>query len=152
MSDLPLNTVLSALDQKDMKFWDRCTTDQQKKIAPFLLNRYMSLVKDGKPIEHKLEIESYYLMATNKHVNCNYFELAKHPKLVWQLLCTVSPGMGTQFHQWVGHKKKNKNNSSKRRKDVERLHPHAKSDELDMLANMYTDKDLKTIAKLYGDA
>jgi hypothetical protein len=31
------------------------------------------------------------------------------------------------------------------------LHPLAKSDELDMLANMYTDKDLKAIAKLYGE-
>jgi hypothetical protein len=60
--------------------------------------------------------------------------------------------MGTQFHQWVGHKKKDKNNSSKRRKEVERLHPRAKSDELDILTEMYTDKDLKEIAKLYGDA
>jgi len=59
--------------------------------------------------------------------------------------------MGTQFHQWVGHKKKDKNTSSKRRKEVERLHPLAKSDELDMLATMYTDKDLKAISKLYGD-
>jgi hypothetical protein len=60
--------------------------------------------------------------------------------------------MGTQFHQWVGHKKKDKNNNNKRRKEVERLHPRAKSDELDMLAEIYTDKDLKEIAKLYGDA
>ena len=91
-------------------------------------------------------------MAGNQRVNCTYFELAKHPKLVWQLLCTVSPGMGTQFHQWVGHKKKDKNNSSKRRKEVERLHPLAKSDELDMLCELYTDKDLKEISKLFGDA
>ena len=48
-------------------------------------------------------------------------------------------------------KKKYKNNSSKRRKEVERLHPRAKSDELDMLANLYSDKDLKEIAKLYGE-
>ena len=152
MSDkLQLNTILAAIDRKDYAFYDGLTPEHQKQVTPFLLNRYVSLVKDGKPIEHKLEIESYYLMATNKHVNCNYFELAKHPKLVWQLLCTVSPGMGTQFHQWVGHKKKDKNNSSKRRKDVERLHPLAKSDELDMLCEIYTDKDLKEIAKLYGD-
>ena len=145
MTDLPLNQVLGALDNKDMGFWDRCTPEQQKKIAPFLLNRYMSLVKDNG------DIAAYYLMATNDRVNKQYFELSKHPKLVWQLLCTVSPGMGKQFHQWVGHKKKDKNNSSKRRKDVERLHPHAKSDELDMLCEMYTAKDLKAIAKLYGD-
>ena len=145
MSDLPLNKVLGALDRKDRKFWDKCTPEQQKKIAPFLLNRYMSIVKGS------AELHAYYLMATNQRVNVNYFALGKHPKLVWQLLCTVSPGMGNQFHQWVGNKKKDKNNSSKRRKDVERLHPLAKSDELDMLCEMYTDKDLKEISKLYGD-
>ena len=142
---LPLNTVLAAIDKKDYDFYDRLTDEHKKQVAPFLLNRYVSLVK-GNP-----DLAAYYLMAGNQRVNCTYFELAKHPKLVWQLLCTVSPGMGTQFHQWVGHKKKDKNNSSKRRKEVERLHPQAKSDELDMLADMYTDKDLKAISKLYGD-
>ena len=70
---------------------------------------------------------------------------------MWQLLCTVSPGMGTQFHQWVGHKQKDKNNSSKRRKQIADLHPLAKTDELNILVNMYTDKDLKEIQRLYGE-
>ena len=80
MSDLPLNKVLGALDQKDMQFWERCTPEQQKKIAPFLLNRYMSIVKGSS------ELHEYYLIATNQRVNVNYFALNKHPKLVWQLL------------------------------------------------------------------
>ena len=146
MSDkLPLNTVLAAIDKKDYDFYDRLTPEHQKQLAPFLLNRYVSLVKGSG------ELQAYYLMAGNQRVNCTYFELAKHPKLVWQLLCTVSPGMGTQFHQWVGHKKKDKNNSSKRRKHIERLHPHAKSDEIDQLCNMYSDKDLKAIERAYGN-
>ena len=149
---LQLNTILAAIDRKDYEFYDGLTPEHQKQLSPFLLNRYISIVKDGKPRHKGTQIEAYYLMATNEQVNTQYFELAKHPKLIWQLLCTVSPGMGTQFHQWVGHKKKDKNNSSKRRKDVERLHPHAKSDELDMLCELYTDKDLKEISKLYGDA
>ena len=142
---LPLNTVLAAIDKKDYGFYDRLTPELQKQIAPFLLNRYVSLVKGTQ------ELQAYYLMAGNQRVNCTYFELAKHPKLVWQLLCTVSPGLGTQFHQWIGHKKKDKNNSSKRFKDVERFHPNVKTDELEILANLYTDKELKDIAKLYGD-
>ncbi len=146
MSDkLPLNTVLAAIDKKDYGFYDRLTPEHQKQLAPFLLNRYVSLVKGSG------ELQAYYLLAGNQRVNCTYFELAKHPKLVWQLLCTVSPGMGTQFHQWVGHKKKDKNTSSKRRKEVERLHPLAKSDELDILVTMYTDKDIKEIQRLHGE-
>ena len=147
MSDLPLNTVLSALDQKDMKFWDRCTTEQQKKIAPFLLNRYMSLVKGNQ------ELAAYYLMATNQRVNTNYFALSKHPKLVWQLLCTVSPGMGKQFHQWVGHKKKGASSKglSDIRKQLSVIYPNMKEDELDLMSTITTKKELKELAKASGE-
>ena len=153
MTDLPLNQVLGALDNKDMAFWDRCTPEQQKKIAPFLLNRYMSLVKDGKPRNKSTQIEAYYLMATNEQVNTQYFELAKHPKLVWQLLCTVSPGMGKQFHQWVGNKKKDASDKKTREiyKVLEVLYPTAKRDELDMMSSMMTKKDIKELLASHGD-
>lgn len=144
MSDLPLNKVLGALDRKDRKFWDKCTPEQQKKIAPFLLNRYMSIVKGS------AELHAYYLMATNQRVNINYFALNKHPKLVWQLLCTVSPGMGNQFHQWIGNKKK-KSNTSDIRKQLAVLYPNYKEDELDLLASMTTAKDLKQLAQASGE-
>tara|TARA_E500000318_G_scaffold13233_2_gene12326 strand:- start:230 stop:682 length:453 start_codon:yes stop_codon:yes gene_type:complete len=142
---LPLNTVLAAIDKKDYGFYDTLTPEHQKQLAPFLLNRYVSLVKGSS------ELQAYYLMAGNQRVNCTYFELARHPKLVWQLLCTVSPGMGTQFHQWVGHKKKDKNTKDKNRKYIEQLHPTAKRDELNMLVNMYTDKDIKELQRLHGE-
>jgi len=142
---LPLNTVLAAIDKKDYDFYDRLTDEHKKQVAPFLLNRYVSLVKGN------ADLAAYYLMAGNQRVNSQYFELAKHPKLVWHLLCTVSPGMGTQFHQWVGHKKKEKNNRDKNRKYIEQLHPTAKPDELDMLVNMYTDKDIKELQRLHGE-
>lgn len=147
LSDLPLNTVLSALDQKDMKFWDRCTTEQQKKISPFLLNRYMSLVKGNQ------ELAAYYLMATNQRVNTDYFVLSKHPKLVWQLLCTVSPGTGKQFHQWVGHKKKGASSKglSDIRKQLSVIYPNMKEDELDLMSTITTKKELKELAKASGE-
>lgn len=135
---LPLNTVLGALDAKDYGFWDRCTDEQQKAIAPFLLNRYMSLIKGSS------DLHAYYLMATNQRVNIQYFALSKHPKLVWQLLCTVSPGMGKQFHQWVGHKKKDAaNKKNEIRKRLSELYPLYKEDELDLLASITTESELK---------
>jgi len=158
MSDkLPLNTVLAAIDKKDYDFYDRLTDEHKKQVAPFLLNRYMSIVNANK------DLQEYFLMATNQRVNTQYFELAKHPKLVWQLLCTVSPGKQflpnkafennykNPFHQWVGHKKKDKNSKDKNRKYIEQLHPQAKSDELNMLVNMYTDKDIKELQRLHGE-
>jgi hypothetical protein len=143
LTDIPLNKILGALDRKDMKFWDQCTPEQQKKIAPFLLNRYMSIVKGNK------DLHAYYLMATNQRVNVNYFALSKHPKLVWQLLCTVSPGMGNQFHQWIGNKKKNNNNSDIR-KQLAALYPNYKEDELDLLASITSAQELKELAEASG--
>ena len=68
MSDkLPLNTVLAAIDKKDYGFYDRLTPEHQKQLAPFLLNRYVSLVKGSG------ELQAYYLMAGNQRVNCTYF-------------------------------------------------------------------------------
>ncbi len=31
----------------------------------------------------------------------------KHPKLQWLMLCSASPGLGKQFHQWIPHIKMN---------------------------------------------
>ena len=143
MTELPLNQVLGALDRKDYKFWDRCTPEQQKKIAPFLLNRYMSIV------EGSSEMHEYNLLATNRRVNVNYFALSKHPKLVWQLLCTVSPGMGKQFHKWIGNKKKKSSNNDIR-KQLAELYPNYKEDELDLLASITTKRELKELAEASG--
>jgi|TARA_R110000782_G_C14459132_1_gene373202 hypothetical protein len=147
MSDIPLNTILGALDNKRMDFYDTLTAEQQKKVAPFLLNRYMSLVKGNQ------ELAAYYLMATNQRVNTNYFALSKHPKLVWQLLCTVSPGMGKQFHQWVGHKKKGASSKglSDIRKQLSVIYPNMKEDELDLMSTITTKKELKELAKASGE-
>jgi hypothetical protein len=145
MSKLPLNTVLAALDRKDYDFYDQLDQEHKKQISPFLLNRYMSIVKGDETIS------SYYLLSTNQRVNVTYFELAKHPKLIWQLLCSVSPGMGTKFHQWVGHKKKEKNTTKGRLGVLEKMHPNMKRDELNHLADLYTDKEIKELQKLHGD-
>ncbi len=140
---LPLSRVLAAIDQKDYDFYDRLDPEQQKQISPFLLNRYTSIVKG------EADLHAYYLMATNQRVNVNYFSLSKHPKLIWQLLCACSPGMGKQFHQWVGHKKKT-GSSGKIKRELEKIYPNMKNDELDLLATMTTEKDLKQYAKDSG--
>ena len=107
----------------------------------------MSLVKGNQ------ELAAYYLMATNQRVNTNYFALSKHPKLVWQLLCTVSPGTGKQFHQWVGHKKKGTSSKglSDIRKQLSVIYPNMKEDELDLMSTITTKKELKELAKASGE-
>ena len=144
MDKLPLNTVLAAIDRKQYDFYDGLTPEHQKQLAPFLLNRYASLVQGTR------ELQAYYCMATNSRVNTQYFELAKHPKLVWQLLCTVSPGMGTQRHTWVGHKRKTKTDN-KHRKYIDELYPHAKQAELEILYRLWSAKDVREHARRSGE-
>lgn len=47
--------------------------------------------------------QRYYTMATNEYANKYFFSehIQKHPKLQWLMLCSSSPGLGQQFHQWI---------------------------------------------------
>ena len=145
MDKLPLNTVLAAIDRKQYDFYDGLTDEHRKQLAPFLLNRYASLVQGHG------DVQAYYCMAVNSRVNTQYFELAKHPKLIWQLLCTVSPGMGTHRHVWVGHKKRETKTDNKHRKYIDALYPHAKPDELEILYKLWSVKDVRDHQKQSGE-
>lgn len=134
---LPLNRVLGAMDRKQKDFYDSLTDEEKKAFSAFLMNRYASSVK-GNPA-----LQEWWLIATNKRVNTNFFDLAKHPKLQWLLLTTASPGMGTAFHEWIPYKKKDAVNN-KVLKTLKTLYPFAKEDELELMATINTTSDIKT--------
>lgn len=97
--DFDLFEALDALDRKDYNYFDKLTEEQQKKFVPYMMTHWMSSVKaDG-------GIQGYYVMSTEYHANKHLFNeyVQKHPKLVWQMLCAASPGIGKKFHQWIPH-------------------------------------------------
>ena len=97
MSNLNLNSELAALDLKDRQFRQKLTDEERKKFSTYLMLRYSASV------EGSVDLQSYYLMATNENVNKNFFELGKkHDELQWLTCTTVSPGMGKQRHYWHG--------------------------------------------------
>ena len=134
---LPLNRVLGAMDRKQKGFYDSLTDEEKKAFSAFLMNRYASSVKGNQALQE------WWLIATNKRVNTNFFDLAKHPKLQWLLLTTASPGMGTAYHEWIPHKKKNAVNN-KILKTLKILYPFAKQDELELMSSINTKADIKT--------
>ena len=85
--------------------------------------------------------------ATNFHANKNMFDLAKHPKLQWLMLTTVSPMVGPQNHKWLKMKPKPKNTSGPIKKQLAELFPIMKDDELDLLASITTKKELNQYVK-----
>lgn len=97
--DVDLFAVLNALDTKDYGFYDRLTSEQKKKIVPFMLTHWMSAIKGSEGLAR------YYVMSVNEYANKHLFSefVQKHPKLQWMMLCSASAGVGKQFHQWIPH-------------------------------------------------
>ena len=145
-TQIPLTKILQAIDMKDKGFYDRLSEEEKKAFNPFVLTRYASN-SDGSP-----ELCEWWLRATNIRVNKNYFDLYKHPKLQWLSLTTASPGMGTTFHRWIPHKKKDTKNtaSNKILKTLRILYPAAKEDEIELLASINTKAEIKAHLKDLG--
>lgn len=99
--DFDLFDALKAIDKKDYGYFDRLTPEQQKKFSPYMLVQWLVNVKGNK------ELQEYYLRSTDYHANKYMLDYMiasnshKHPKLQWLMLCAASPGIGTQFRQWI---------------------------------------------------
>jgi hypothetical protein len=55
----------------------------------------------------------------------------------------------TFFHQWLGNKKKDSSNNKKTKFLLE-IYPNKKTDEIELLSLMSTDKELKDLARRHG--
>lgn len=144
---IELKEKLQAVDQNVRELWDAMDTDQQKSLKQefFILNRYISNARSNNP-----EIQQHFVLTVNEYFNKNWNDLQKHPKLLWLLLCMCSyDGKTTFFHEWIGHKKKS-GSGGKKVKFLEELYPNKKRDEIELMAEISTDKDLKELARKYG--
>ena len=147
MSDkIELKEKIAFVDINLRSAWDEMTDDQRKSLKNefFILNRYISNVKTS-----NTDAQQHFVIAVNEYFNKNWNDLQKHPKLLWLLLCMCSYDGQTQFyHEWIGNKKKTGNN--KKNKFLEEIYPTKKLDELEMLATLITDKEIKDLARQHG--
>jgi len=140
---LSIANEMACFDRKDRDFYDNLTDDEKKKFSNFLMIRWGSSVNGSK------EMQEYYLIATNERLNKHFFDINKHPKLQWLCATTVSPGMGTQRHNWISLKKKEAGVNSIR-KQLGELFPHLEDDSLDLMATLNTQKDINEYLKKLG--
>jgi hypothetical protein len=143
MDKLSINNEMAVFDRKDRTFYDGLTVDERKKFSNFLMIRYGSSVQGGR------DLQEFYLIATNERLNKHFFTINRHPKLQWLCATTVSPGMGTQRHAWIAPKKKEPGAGSVK-KQLAELFPHLKDDELEVLAEINTKKDIDAYVKALG--
>ena len=131
---------MAVFDRKDRNFYDSLTDDERKKFSNYLMIRYGSSVQGSK------DLQEFYLIACNERLNKHFFTINRHPKLQWLCATTVSPGIGTQRHQWISPKKKEPGAGSIK-KQLAELYPHMKDDEIDLMAQLNTKKDIESYAK-----
>jgi len=148
MSDkIELKEKIAFVDLNVRAAWDEMTPEQQKSLKSelFILNRYISSAQD-----QKREIQEHFVLTVNEYFNKNWNDLQKHPKLLWLLLCMCSwNGEKTFYHNWIGAKKKT-GTGGKKLKFLEEIYPNRKLDELEMLADLASDKEIKDLARQHG--
>jgi hypothetical protein len=143
---IELKEKIAFVDLNVRAAWDEMTPEQQKSLKSeyFILNRYISNVKG-----QSRELQEHFVLTVNEYFNKHWNDLQKHPKLLWLLLCMCSyNGEKTFYHEWLGNKKKA--GGGKKIKFLEEIYPNRKRDELELLAQLSTDKDLKELARKHG--
>lgn len=147
--DFDLFEALAAIDKKDYGYFDRLTSEQQKKFIPFMLIQWLSALKGNK------ELQEYYLRSVDYHANKHLLDYMissnehKHTKLQWLMLCAASPGLGKQFHQWIPHISTQVSTlkANAKVKDIKeyykKIYPKADEKTLDQISELFVDNHKK---------
>ena len=134
---------MRVFDRKDRTFYDNLTAEERKKFSNFLMIRW------GSAVEGSRDLQEFYVISCNERFNKHFFDLGKHPKLQWLLATTVSPDLGTPRHPWIAPKKKEAGLSAKRKALME-IFPTYKSDEIDVMVQIVTQKEIDAYYKSAG--
>lgn len=136
MSDkLNIANEMRQLDLKNRSFYDDLTPEERKKFSNYLMIRW------GSSVQGLRELQEFYVIATNERLNKHFFDVGRHPKLQWLMATSVSPGLGTQRHTWIAPKKKVSGDSARRRQLAE-IYPHYRDDELDVMMQVVSQKEI----------
>ena len=86
---LDLNRVLSAVDNKNYKFYDTLNDAELKEFSPYVLMRFVSNVASN-----DRDIQEWFVEMTNELINKNFFNFSKeHSKLLWHLYAACGAGV-----------------------------------------------------------
>ena len=148
MSDkLSIQNEMLQFDLKNRGFYDELTDEERKKFSNYLMLRWGSAVNGSQ------DMQEFYLIATNERLNRHFFAINQHPKLQWLSATSVSPGMGEQKHHWIAPKKKEgaSAGAGSKKKQLLNLFPNMKLNDVDVLSELITQKDLDTYQRELGN-
>jgi len=145
--DFDLFEALAALDKKDYGYYDRLTTEQQKKFSPYMMIQWLCSVKGS------ADIQAYYLQSTEYYANKYFFNenVQKNPKLAWLMLCAASPGIGKQFRQWIPSIKEKVTalKEPAKHKDIKeyfkKIYPKVSDQDINELATVFVEQQKRKV-------
>ena len=143
MSKLDIAIEMRAFDSKDRGFYDSLDEQEQRKFSPYMM------LKWGANVSGSADLQEWYIRAQNERVNKDFFVLNRHPKLQWLACTTVSPGMGSHRHYWLKANPVDRDLGN-RIKFIEEHCPMLKRDEVQLLANLTTQDELRQLARDMG--
>lgn len=132
---LAIGYEMARMDTKDRGFYDDLDEQEQKDFSTYLMLRWGSTISSGPP-----ELQKYYVQSCNLQMNKHFWEMNKHPKLQWLMATTVSPGMGTQRHEWIAYK--GKGSKDKRANLLGNIYPAEKIVDLEVLSKQLSDEEI----------
>ena len=136
--------IIPAVDMGMKDLWEAAPEEGRKEIKGdfWNLNRYITSVKSS-----NRELQEHFVLTVNEFYNKNWNDIQKHPKLVWQTLCMAShETKKTYFHEWIPLKKQ----KNKKEELLAELFPNMKMSDVQTLAVITTDKEIKEYAKDLG--
>jgi hypothetical protein len=143
MDKLSIQNEMAQFDRKNRQFYRELTDEERKKFSNYLMIRW------GSAVQGSQELQEFYLIATNERLNKHFFNLSRHPQLQWLCATTVSPALGTHRHVWIAPKKREPGAGSIK-KQLAELFPHLKDDEIEVMSEINTKKDIEAYVKAMG--
>jgi len=140
---LSIQNEMAQFDRKNRNFYDELTDEEKKKFSNYLMIRW------GSAVQGSTELQEFYLIACNERLNKHFFAINRHPRLQWLCATAVSPGLGAHRHSWIAPKKKEPGESGAR-KQLAELFPNMKSDDIEVMSAISTQKEITAYLKALG--
>ena len=146
---IPVKDILAAIDTGSKEIWDELTSDQQKAIPFFLLNRYVSSVSGS------ADVQKLAILYTNEYFNKHYLLFSKNPKIMWITLCALGKRLHNKikFHPYIGFKTDTLSLDKQKqhyRKKLRELYPSAKSVDIDSYVIIESNENIKQLILDHG--
>lgn len=144
---LDIFEILGAIDLGGKTIWTELSDNEKKQVTFVVLNRWCSSINGTR------EQQELAVLKTNEYFNKNLFNISTsksndHRQLLWYLLCMSGDTKKIERHNWI--KLEKVLSKDKKTKIIHQLKPELGTQEVQTLAAITTDDELKKLVEEHG--